>query len=129
MVLPIVAWFLGGVSQAPTQRTSKASPQFQLLSREKGAFQSSTGVEVNFLVLCGFLDRRTRVGNELLFSRVLLRGNRSQRQRIIRLLSIGHAENRNETVDLIICTEYWQEKKNASKQKSLIGCGWRKRGG
>jgi hypothetical protein len=33
---------------------SKASLQFQLLGREKGAFQGSTGVEVNFL------DRRTR---------------------------------------------------------------------
>jgi hypothetical protein len=34
--------------------SSKASLQFQLLGREKGPFQSSTDVEMNFLVLCGF---------------------------------------------------------------------------
>ena len=93
----------------------KASLQFQLLSREKGAFQSSTGVEVNFLVLCGFLDQRTRVGNEFAVSGIA-EGKSEPEAENYPPSSIRHAENGNETLDQIICTEYWQEKKKACKQ-------------
>ena len=42
--------------------------------------------------------------------------------------SIRHAENGNETLDLTICTEYWQEKKRACKPVADRMC-LRKRGG
>src|SRR5437870_12316182 len=88
MVLPIVESFLGGVSQAPTRRIPRPGCSPSCLVEKKGRFQISTDVEVNFLVLCGFLDRRTS-GRDCVALSSLAEGNQSLRQRIIRLVQSG----------------------------------------
>jgi hypothetical protein len=64
-----------------------------------------------------FWDRKTRVGIGFCCSPIRLRENREPEAENYPPSSIGHAKNRNETLDPISGTEYWQERKKACKQK------------